>query len=129
MKKLFWLGLGLGLAVAAGGALMAGADAAPTRGGGIVYHRSDCGWPNVRSYAFGGAASGSSCGFLPPFIGRGNPPPGECNRAIIWADPSKNWIYDTEPTHDVPANVRNDRRVQAECYLNNRNTWPKVNVW
>jgi len=35
---------------------------APNRSGGIVYHVSDCGYPNVRSYAFGGAGPGSACG-------------------------------------------------------------------
>jgi hypothetical protein len=36
--------------------------AADTRsGGGIVYHRSDCGYPNVRFYGKGGEWDGSTC--------------------------------------------------------------------
>lgn len=36
---------------------------APRNGYGIVYHRSDCGYPNVRSYSWGGDGSGSVCGY------------------------------------------------------------------
>jgi hypothetical protein len=35
---------------------------APQNGGGIVYHRSDCGYNNVRWYGAGGDGSGSACG-------------------------------------------------------------------
>lgn len=34
---------------------------APRNGGGIVYHRSDCSYGNVRFYGFGGDGSGSIC--------------------------------------------------------------------
>ena len=37
-------------------------SASPTRdGGGIVYHRSDCGYSNVRFYGLGGDGDGSTC--------------------------------------------------------------------
>jgi hypothetical protein len=35
---------------------------APRNGGGIVYHRSDCSYGNVRFYGFGGDGPGSACG-------------------------------------------------------------------
>ena len=35
---------------------------AAKNGDGIVYHPSNCGYPNVRFYGFGGDASGSKCG-------------------------------------------------------------------
>lgn len=38
------------------------AEAAGQNGHGIVYHRSDCGNPNVRFYGNGGEFSGSTCG-------------------------------------------------------------------
>lgn len=38
-------------------------SAADRNGWGIVYNISDCGYPNVRSYAFGGDGPGSSCGY------------------------------------------------------------------
>lgn len=31
-------------------------------GDGLVYHRSDCGYPNVRMYGFGGDGPGTACG-------------------------------------------------------------------
>ena len=34
---------------------------ADNNGDGIVYHRSDCGYPNVRSYGAGGRWGGSGC--------------------------------------------------------------------
>ena len=37
-------------------------QAAPNTGHGVVYHRSDCGHPNVRSYGGGGRWPGSACG-------------------------------------------------------------------
>ena len=37
------------------------AAAAGQNGHGIVYHRSDCGYPNVRFYGNGGDWSGSTC--------------------------------------------------------------------
>jgi hypothetical protein len=36
----------------------------PRRNGdGFVFHRSDCGYPNVRMYSFGGDGPGSACGY------------------------------------------------------------------
>ncbi len=32
-------------------------------GDGFVYHRSDCGYPNVRLYGCGGDCPGSNCGY------------------------------------------------------------------
>jgi hypothetical protein len=32
-------------------------------GGGFVYHRSNCGYPNVRFYCCGGDGPGSGCGY------------------------------------------------------------------
>ena len=47
---------------------------AAKNGDGIVYHRSDCGYPNVRFYGGGGADgfSGSKCGIwgLDPVVSR-----------------------------------------------------------
>lgn len=37
-------------------------QAADRNGSGVVYHISDCGYPNVRMYAFGGDGPGSACG-------------------------------------------------------------------
>ena len=34
---------------------------APRNGGGVVYNSSDCGYPNVRWYGFGGDGPGQSC--------------------------------------------------------------------
>lgn len=39
-----------------------GIKGAPRNGGGIVYHRSDCGYGYVRFYGFGGDGPGSACG-------------------------------------------------------------------
>ena len=36
---------------------------ADNNGDGIVYHRSDCGYPNVRFYGAGGRWGGSGCGY------------------------------------------------------------------
>jgi hypothetical protein len=45
------------------------AEAADNNGHGIVYHRSDCGNPNVRFYGDGGEWSGSTCGrWLDPIL-------------------------------------------------------------
>jgi hypothetical protein len=35
---------------------------APQNGFGVVYNKSDCGYPNVRVYALGGDADGTTCG-------------------------------------------------------------------
>jgi hypothetical protein len=61
------------------------AQSAPQRGVGIVYHASDCGGLNVRSYGLGGNGAGSKCGSWGL---------SDCDRAIIHADTSKNWICD-----------------------------------
>lgn len=56
---------------------------APQRGVGTVYHKSDCDYPAVRSYAFGGNAKGNECRTW------------GLSRAdlnTIWSDGSKNWI-------------------------------------
>ena len=39
-----------------------GIKGAPRNGGGIVYHRSDCSYGNVRFYGVGGDGPGSICG-------------------------------------------------------------------
>ena len=41
---------------------VSGIKGAPQNGGGIVYHRSDCGYSNVRWYGAGGDGPGSACG-------------------------------------------------------------------
>ena len=48
---------------------------APRNGNGVVYNSSDCGYPNVRWYGFGGDGPGSSCGTWALSIGK---------RKIIW---------------------------------------------
>jgi hypothetical protein len=42
---------------------------ADRNGGGIVYHRSDCGYPRHRFYGNGGDWAGSACGEWIPEIG------------------------------------------------------------
>jgi hypothetical protein len=41
---------------------------ADQNGGGIVYHRSDCGYPRHRFYGNGGDWAGSACGYWIPFV-------------------------------------------------------------
>jgi hypothetical protein len=41
---------------------VSGIKGAPRNGGGIVYHRSDCSYGNVRFYGVGGDGPGSICG-------------------------------------------------------------------
>jgi hypothetical protein len=57
---------------------------APQRGWGTVFNVSDCGYPNVRRYAFGGAQgiTGEHCGIfdLDPI-----------RQKLIWSNPNKNW--------------------------------------
>jgi len=51
---------------------------ADNNGDGFVYHRSDCGYPNVRMYGAGGRWDGSNCGY--------------------WVDTNKNrlgWYYES----------------------------------
>lgn len=58
--------------------------AAPRNGDGYVYNKSDCGFPNVRTYAFGGDGPGSACG-----CGRWSLSDAQC--AKVWSDGGHNW--------------------------------------
>ena len=61
IKKVVLAGLIAGGAVATLSPVQA--IAAPNNGGGVVYHKSDCGKWNVRFYGGGGSMSGSTCGY------------------------------------------------------------------
>jgi hypothetical protein len=81
------------------------AYAAPNRGGGIVYNKSNCGWPNYRSYAFGGAGSGSVCA---------NWLTNKCTAAVIWSDGGKNWICDSAQAMFSTPYQANERSPEAK---------------
>ncbi|MEY3379648.1 MAG: hypothetical protein RL468_246 [Pseudomonadota bacterium] len=60
-------------------------EAAGRNGDGIVYNKSDCGYPNVRFYGFGGDGPGSTCDTW------------SLNRQKldkVWSDGNHNWSQD-----------------------------------
>ena len=80
------------------------AHAAPNNGGGIVFHKSDCGAYNVRFYGGGGQFSGSACGY---WIA-------ELERTIIWAQ-DHNWSYcDLARVRETLTNWSNDGVKQGQ---------------
>jgi hypothetical protein len=79
---------------------------AAKNGGGIVYHRSDCGNESVRMYASGGDWSGSACGsWLDPEltkivhnVGFKNGAPGDHNWTYCeLTKASHEWYYPQSP--------------------------------
>ncbi len=79
MRKVFMSFLLLFLMVTSGSIF-----AAPRNGDGFVYNKSDCGRPNVRTYAFGGDGPGSACG-----CGRWSLSDAQCEK--VWSDGGHNW--------------------------------------
>ena len=55
---------------------------APQNGWGIVFNKSDCGFPNVRMYGFGGDGPGVACG---------DQALAQCQRQKVWSDGGYNW--------------------------------------
>ena len=92
------------------------AAAAGQNGHGIVYNRSDCGYPNVRFYGNGGDWSGSTCdGWLDGMQAK-----------CVWAGNYQNYNWSTDELYGLmryiengnfPGNQYNDipEKVRALC--------------
>jgi hypothetical protein len=81
---------------------------APNNGIGIVYNRSNCGATNVRSYAFGGRASGGNCGDWML---------NDIARKIVWyANPPNEYIV-------------NKNEYNWNINEIDESNWPKVFKW
>ena len=87
---------------------------ADRNGGGIVYHRSNCGYPRHRFYGNGGDWDGSACGYWIPFVPRGT----LCGEGypnlyadVVWYGDkyiSKDWFTSIRNTYNNIKNQNED---------------------
>ena len=88
------------------------AAAAGQNGHGIVYNRSDCGYPNVRFYGNGGDWSGSTCdGWLDGMQAK-----------CVWAGDYSNYNWDTNTLYAIGNYNRQLMDVQSQFTDLGKNT-------